>query len=211
MSLETCMRHWFDNHSLTGLSLFQYSQIRSHRSHWPGHTHLSFSLARPLRSPETQCDPSCVCLTGDCNNHCIVTLVMIIINQSPQLLGVSPLLSSPLCLPGHPGTCSALVLRTHHHHWPYIIRWTPCCHNSDCLSFKSPVTARQFPDTPPHPVCPHLISPIVKLFTTPTREGFYKINSTPLDDLPGCRNSDTLILPQKEFRVASSQQRSKFW
>ena len=141
------------------------------------------------------------CLTGSCNNHCIVSLVMIIINQSPQLLGVSPLCS--LVSAGHSRhllllPCSGLIIRRC---WPYIIRWTQRCHKSDCLSFKSPVTARQVPDTPPHPVCPHLISPIVKLFTTPTREGFYKINSQPYDDLPGCRYSDTLILPQKEYQI----------
>ena len=34
-------------------------------------------------APGTECDPSCVCLTGDCDNHCIVRLVMFINNQSP--------------------------------------------------------------------------------------------------------------------------------
>ena len=185
------------------LSLSQYSQISSHRSHWPGHTHLRQA------APETQCDPSCVCLTGDCNNHCIVTLVMIIINQSPQLLGVSPLLSCVCLVTPAPAllSCSGLIIITGHT-------------SSDGLRVVT--TSIVCPLNPPSqlarsPTPRHILSvrtwylPIVKLFTTPTREGFYKINSTPLDDLPGCRNSDTLILPQKEFRVASSQQRSKFW
>ena len=180
---------------LAGLSLSQYSQIPR-----PGvtdlvTTHLSFS---GVAAPGTECDPSCVCLTGDCDNHCIVSLVMIITNQSPQLRGVSPLLSCAWS-PRHllpwsraPDSSSS-----------YVIRWTQCCHNSDCLSFKSPVTARRVP-TPRHILSVHTwYLPIVKLFTTPTREGFYKINSQPHDDLPGCRNSDTLILPQKEFSVGN--------
>ena len=180
---------------LAGLSLSQYSQIPR-----PGvtdlvTTHLSFS---GVAAQWTQCDPSCVCLTGDCDNHCIVSLVMIITNQSPQLRGVSPLLSCAWS-PRHllpwsraPDSSSS-----------YVIRWTQCCHNSDCLSFKSPVTARRVP-TPRHILSVHTwYLPIVKLFTTPTREGFYKINSQPHDDLPGCRYSDTLILPQKEFWVGN--------
>ena len=84
------------------------------------------------------CDPSCDCLTGDGNNQCIVTLAMIIINQSPQLRGVSPLLSSALLCLVTPAP--APVLRTHHqtqaaiHHQMVTTRR---CHNSDCLSFKS--------------------------------------------------------------------------
>ena len=51
------------------------------------------------------------CLTGSCNNHCIVSLVMIIINQSPQLLGVSPLCS---LVSAWSLQAPAPELRTHH-------------------------------------------------------------------------------------------------
>ncbi len=193
MSLWTCMRHWFDNQAGWALIIPIFPDLLTPESlTWSPHTSLSPA------AQWTQCDPSCVCLTGDCDNHCIVSLVMIITNQSPQLRGVSPLLSCAWS-PRHllpwsraPDSSSS-----------YVIRWTQCCHNSDCLSFKSPVTARRVP-TPRHILSVHTwYLPIVKLFTTPTREGFYKINSQPHDDLPGCRYSDTLILPQKEFWVGN--------
>ena len=108
------------------------------RSHWPSGPCLSLTHLVVHAPFSLCCDPSCDCLTGDGNNHCIVTLAMIIINQSPQLRGVSPLLSSALLCLVTPAP--APVLRTHHqtqaaiHHQMVT---TLRCHNSDCLSFKS--------------------------------------------------------------------------
>ena len=162
MRLETCMRHWFDN-----------LRLGSHYPNIPtsAQTGVSDLVSTQQHTAHLSCSSGVI-------HHVCVWLDLVIITalwlwswslsiRARNYEACPPALhvSVSLLVTRHTRhLLPALVLWSHHHQarsglrWPYIIGWTQCCHNSDCLSFKSPVTARRVPDTPPHPVCPHLIS-----------------------------------------------------